>query len=66
MMKTLTIDSTLLEEAQEVEQNLTEAETVAKALQEFIQRRKQSRIVELFGTIDYDPDYNYKEQRNIK
>jgi hypothetical protein len=65
-MKTFIVNGDLLEEAQTVGQNLTEIETVNKALEEFIQRRKQSRILELFGTIDYDPDYNYKAQRNVQ
>jgi len=29
-------------------------------------RRKQGRIVELFGTIDYDPAYDYKAARLSK
>lgn len=66
MMKTLTVDGELLEEAQIVGQNLNETETVTRALKEYIQRRKQSQIVELFGTIDYDPDYDYKAQRKVK
>ncbi len=37
--------------------------TVAEALQEYAQRRKQRRVLKLFGTIDYDPDYDYKAQR---
>ena len=66
MMKTLAVDGTLLEEAQSVGHNLTETETVNKALAEFIQRHKQRQIVDLFGTIDYDPDFNYKDQRKVK
>jgi len=26
-------------------------------------RRKQAKIIELFGTIDYDRTYDYKKQR---
>ena len=37
--------------------------TVTEALQEYIGRRKQARIADLFGTIDYDPKYDYKKQR---
>jgi hypothetical protein len=36
---------------------------VTEALQEYIQRRQQARITELFGTIEFDPSYDYKEQR---
>ncbi len=41
----------------------TKKATVAEALQEHIQRRKRIRALRLFGTIDYDPDYDYKAQR---
>jgi len=36
---------------------------VTEALEEYIARRKQARIADLFGTIDYDPAYDYKKQR---
>ncbi|GAX39295.1 alanyl-tRNA synthetase [Tolypothrix sp. NIES-4075] len=36
---------------------------VEQALREYVQRRKQQMIVDLFGTIDYEEDYTYKEQR---
>jgi|GEM_PF-5541798 len=32
-------------------------------LKEYIQYRKQLQIIKLFGTIDYDEDYDYKKQR---
>ena len=34
--------------------------------QEYIRRRKQARVTELFGSIDFDPAYNYKKQRRRK
>ena len=42
----------------------TKRDTVNLALKEFIQRRKNADILALFGTIDYDADYDYKEARN--
>ncbi|HYO93746.1 MAG TPA: type II toxin-antitoxin system VapB family antitoxin [Polyangiaceae bacterium] len=41
----------------------TKRATVTEALNEYIQRRKQARIVELFGKVDVDPQYDYKAQR---
>jgi hypothetical protein len=32
-------------------------------LREFIRRRKQAGIAKVFGTIDYDPTYDYKAER---
>jgi hypothetical protein len=44
----------------------TKREAVNKALAEFVQRREQQRILEMFGTVDYDPEYDYKLQRSRK
>ena len=33
------------------------------ALAEFIQKRKAAEILSLFGTIEYDEDYDYKKAR---
>jgi Bacterial antitoxin of type II TA system, VapB len=41
----------------------TKKATVTEALQEYIQHRKQARILELFGNVDFDPKYDYKKQR---
>ena len=42
----------------------TREETVNLALKEFVDRRKQLEIVALFGTMDPDPGYDYKEARH--
>ncbi len=36
------------------------------ALDECIQRREQQDILPLFGTIDYDRNYDYKRERTRK
>jgi hypothetical protein len=33
---------------------------------EYAAKRKQRRILSLFGTIDYDPSYDYKRERTRK
>ncbi len=63
MPTNLAIDDRLLEEAQKIGGHRTKKATVTEALEEYIQRRKQSRIVSLFGTVDFDPTYDYKKQR---
>jgi Arc/MetJ family transcription regulator len=63
MATNLAIDDHLLEEAQKVGGHRTKKATVTEALEEYIQRRKQPRILELFGTIQFDPSYDYKKQR---
>ena len=63
MATNLDIDEKLLDEALRIGGNRTKKATVEHALQEYIQRRKQQKILKLFGKIEYDPSYHYKEQR---
>jgi Arc/MetJ family transcription regulator len=64
MPTNLAIDDRLLEEAQRIGGHRTKKATVTEALEEYVQRRKQARILELFGKVDFDPKHNYKKQRN--
>jgi hypothetical protein len=63
MATNLSIDPDLLDRALAVGGERTKKATVTKALQEFIGRRKQKRILELFGKIDWDPAYDHKAAR---
>jgi len=63
MATNLAIDDRLLEEALRVGGHRTKKATVTEALQEYIQHRKQVKILELFGTVDFDRRYDYKKQR---
>lgn len=63
MATNLAIDDRLLEEARRIGRHRTKKATVTEALQEYIQHRKQARILELFGTVEIDPKYDYKKQR---
>lgn len=63
MPTNLDIDDRLLSEAQRIGGRPTKKATVTEALQEYIQRRKQARIVDLFGTVEFDPSYDHKKQR---
>ena len=64
MATNLAIDPRLLEDAQKAGNLKTKKHTVNEALREFIQRRKQAEILKLFGTVDFDPDYDHKRGRN--
>ncbi|MEG4342758.1 type II toxin-antitoxin system VapB family antitoxin [Microcoleus sp. A003_D6] len=57
------MDKTLLQEALDLSNHPTPNILIEAALCEYIQRRKQLKILELLGTIDCDEDYNYKQQR---
>jgi Arc/MetJ family transcription regulator len=63
MATNLAIDDRLLEEARKVGGQKTKKATVTQALEEYIQRRKQQRVLQLFGSIDVDPKYDFKAQR---
>ncbi|HYO07433.1 MAG TPA: type II toxin-antitoxin system VapB family antitoxin [Tepidisphaeraceae bacterium] len=64
MATNLQIDDKLLVKAKRVGGHRTKKETVNAALAEYVQRREQARIVEAFGTVDFDPGYDFKKQRN--
>ena len=53
----------LIEEARILGGHKTKKEAVTAALTEYVQRRQQRGVIELFGTIDYDPAYDYKAER---
>ncbi len=63
MATNLAIDDELLTEAQKVGGHRTKKDTVNEALREYIQRRRQAKVVKLFGTIDFEPTYDSKKQR---
>lgn len=63
MATNLALDDKLLEQALRIGGEKTKKATVTQALREYIQRRKQAAIVDLFGKIDLDPSYDYKSQR---
>ncbi|MBW2011158.1 MAG: type II toxin-antitoxin system VapB family antitoxin [Deltaproteobacteria bacterium] len=65
MATNLAIDDSLIEEAKKIGGHKTKKSVVTEALKEYIQRRKQLEIIKLFAKIDYDSDFNYKEQRKI-
>jgi len=64
MPTNLAINDELIEEAKIIGNHRSKKAAVTEALTEYIQRRKQMRVIELFGKIDFDPDYDYKAQRN--
>jgi len=63
MPTNLAIDDRLIEEARLIGHHRTKKEAVTAALDEYIRRRKQIQILDLFGTIDYQEDYDYKANR---
>jgi Arc/MetJ family transcription regulator len=64
MPTNLAIDPDLLERALALSGEKTKKAAVTQALREFIARRQQKRLLELFGSLDWRPDYDYKAERS--
>ena len=65
MATNLAIDDRLIDEARRIGQHGTKKAAVTAALEEYIERRKQVEILNLFGTIDYDPAYSPRNARQL-
>jgi Arc/MetJ family transcription regulator len=65
MPTNLAIDDRLINEARRIGNHATKKEAVTAALDEYIRRRKQLEILDHFGTIDFDPEYDYKKMRKL-
>ena len=62
----LDIDDRLLNATVKAYGFKTKREAVNAGLTELLNKKKRLGLVALFGTVDYDPDYNYKEHRSRK
>ncbi len=63
MSTNLAIDDRLLNKAKQAGGFRTKKETVTVALEEFIARRNQRRILRAMGTFDFRKDWDYKKER---
>jgi hypothetical protein len=63
MATNLSIDPELLERALDVSGEKTKKAAVTRALEEFIARREQKRLLELMGKLEWDDAYDYKRER---
>jgi Arc/MetJ family transcription regulator len=63
MPTNLALNDRLIEEARRAGGHRTKKEAVNAALDEYVRRRKQVQILNAFGTIDFDPSYDYKAER---
>ena len=63
MATNLSIDPDLLDRALAVSGERTKKAAVTRALEEFIARREQKKVIELFGSLEWDPAYDHKAER---
>ena len=64
MATNLTIDPELIERALQVSGERTKRAAVTKALEEFIARRRQKKLLDLLGKLEWDSSYDYKADRS--
>lgn len=64
MATNLSLDPDLLDRAVEVSGERTKKAAVTRALEEFIARRTQRRLVELMGKLEWDESFDYKAERS--
>lgn len=66
MPTNLAIDDALLLEAKRIGKHKTKRETVEAALRDYVLRHRRRQILNLFGTIEFDADHDYKRDRRRK
>ncbi len=64
MATNLSLDPALLERALALSGERTKKAAVTRALQEFIARREQRRLLPLFRSLEWDTKYDYKAERS--
>ena len=64
MATNLALDPDLIERAVKVSGEKTKKAAVTRALEEFITRRSQQRLVDLMGKLEWDESFDYKAERS--
>ena len=65
MATNLAIDDSLIEKARQIGKHKTKKDAVTQALKEYIQKKEQMKIFDIFGKVEYETVYDYKKQRMI-
>lgn len=63
MATNLALDPDLVSQALQVSGERSKKAAVTKALQEFVARRRQKKLLELMGKLEWDQDFDYKKER---
>jgi hypothetical protein len=64
MATNLALDPNLIERAVKLSGAKTKKAAVTRALEEFIARRSQKRLVDLMGKLEWDESFDYKAERS--
>ena len=65
MATNLALDDGLIEEARQLGGLRTKKDVVTQALLEYVQRRKQLKLLDWFGTVDFAEDFDAQSQRAV-
>jgi hypothetical protein len=63
MAANLSLDPALIERALQISGERTKKAAVTRALEEFIARRQQKRLLDLMGKLQWDKSFDYKAER---
>ncbi len=66
MPTNLALDDELIDEARRLGGHRTKRQAVNEALEEYVARRKRREIVSLFGRVDWDAEYDHKNERQTR
>ena len=64
MATNLALDPQLLNQVLELSGEPTKKAAVTLALKEFVARREQRKVADLFGKLDWDASFDYKAERS--
>ncbi len=64
MATNLALDPDLIDRALELSGERTKKAAVTRALEEFIARRGQRRLIDLMGKLEWDQSFDYKGERS--
>ncbi|MDP4626081.1 MAG: type II toxin-antitoxin system VapB family antitoxin [Akkermansiaceae bacterium] len=66
MATNIELNEALLTKAMKLGGMRTKKEAVNEALAEYVRHREQLKITEMFGKIEFDEAFDYKEQRKVR
>ena len=65
MATNLALDDRLITRVVKAGQHPTKRDAVNAALDEYVKHQRQQRILELVGSVDFWPDWDYKANRKL-
>ena len=66
MATNIELNERLLSKAMRLGGMKTKKEAVNQALSEYVQRREQLKVLDFFGKVDLDTEFDYKGQRKVQ